>query len=72
MELTGIIAGIVHLACHLGAIRQIDAAARGPLARDYSAARLCRRLQRRPTMENPPVLRRRGIPNTTNTSEFRV
>jgi hypothetical protein len=34
MELTGIIAGTVHLAYHLGAIRQVDAAARGPLARD--------------------------------------
>jgi hypothetical protein len=34
MELTGIIAGTVHLGYHLGAIRQVDAAARGPLARD--------------------------------------
>jgi hypothetical protein len=34
VELTGIIASAVHLAYHVGAIRQIDAAARGPLARD--------------------------------------
>lgn len=33
-ELTGIVASIVHLAYHLGAIRQIDAATRGPLAGD--------------------------------------
>jgi hypothetical protein len=31
-ELTGVIASIVHLAYHLGAIRQIDRAARGPRA----------------------------------------
>jgi hypothetical protein len=34
VELTGMIASAVHLAYHLGAIRQIDLAARGPLARD--------------------------------------
>jgi hypothetical protein len=34
VELTGIVASAVHLAYHLGAMRQIDAAARGPLARD--------------------------------------
>jgi hypothetical protein len=34
VELTGIIASAVHLAYHLGAIRQIDAAASGPPARD--------------------------------------
>jgi hypothetical protein len=31
-ELTGVIASIVHLAYHLGAIRQIDRTARGPKA----------------------------------------
>lgn len=30
VELTGMIASIVHLAYHLGAVRQIDAATRGP------------------------------------------
>jgi len=34
VELTGILASAVHLAYHLGAIRQIDPAARGPAARD--------------------------------------
>jgi hypothetical protein len=34
VELTGMVASVVHLAYHLGAIRQIDAAARGPAARD--------------------------------------
>ncbi len=34
IELTGIVASVAHLAYHLGAVRQIDAAARGPLARD--------------------------------------
>jgi len=34
LALTGIIAGTVHLAYHLGAIRQIDAATRGPAASD--------------------------------------
>jgi hypothetical protein len=34
MGLTGMIASIVHLAYHLGAIRQIDAAASGPPASD--------------------------------------
>jgi len=34
VELTGIIGSIAHLAYHLGAIRQIDASTRGPLARD--------------------------------------
>jgi hypothetical protein len=33
-ELTGIAASVVHLAYHLGAIRQIDRATRGPAARD--------------------------------------
>jgi hypothetical protein len=33
-ELTGVIASIVHLAYHLGAIRQIDRSTRGPSARD--------------------------------------
>lgn len=33
-ELTGILAGVAHLAYHLGAIRQIDRSTRGPLARD--------------------------------------
>ncbi len=33
-ELTGMLASAVHLAYHVGAIRQIDAAASGPLARD--------------------------------------
>lgn len=34
MELTGIIASIVHLAYHLGAIRQIDRSIAGPRASD--------------------------------------
>jgi hypothetical protein len=34
VELTGMLASAVHLAYHLGAIRQIDSAARGPVARD--------------------------------------
>jgi hypothetical protein len=34
IELTGVIASVVHLAYHLGAIRQIDRSTRGPLARD--------------------------------------
>jgi len=34
IELTGIIGSIAHLAYHLGAIRQIDASTRGPLATD--------------------------------------
>jgi hypothetical protein len=34
VELTGIIASIAHLAYHLGAIRQIHRATRGPSARD--------------------------------------
>ena len=33
-ELTGALGGIVHLAYHLGAIRQIDRTARGPAAND--------------------------------------
>jgi hypothetical protein len=33
-ELTGMIASVVHLAYHIGAIRQLDASARGPQARD--------------------------------------
>lgn len=34
VELTGMLASAVHLGYHLGAIRQVDAAARGPSARD--------------------------------------
>lgn len=34
VELTGMVAGVVHLAYHLGAIRQLDRAIRGPSARD--------------------------------------
>jgi hypothetical protein len=34
VELTGVLASVAHLAYHLGAIRQIDRAARGPAARD--------------------------------------
>jgi hypothetical protein len=34
VELTGMVASAVHLAYHLGAIRQIDAATRGPAAAD--------------------------------------
>lgn len=34
VEITGIVASVVHLAYHLGAIRQIDAATRGPRAKD--------------------------------------
>jgi hypothetical protein len=30
MELNGVVGSIAHLAYHLGAIRQIDRAARGP------------------------------------------
>ena len=33
-ELNGIVGSVVHLAYHLGAIRQIDRAARGPSAQD--------------------------------------
>jgi hypothetical protein len=33
-ELTGILASVAHMAYHLGAIRQIDSATRGPRARD--------------------------------------
>jgi len=33
-ELTGMLASVVHLAYHLGAVRQIDRSIRGPLARD--------------------------------------
>jgi hypothetical protein len=33
-ELTAIVASVVHLAYHLGAIRQIDRSTRGPAARD--------------------------------------
>jgi hypothetical protein len=33
-ELTGVIAGVVHLAYHLGAIRQIDRSIGGPASRD--------------------------------------
>jgi hypothetical protein len=34
VELTGVIAAVSHLAYHMGAIRQIDRATRGPSARD--------------------------------------
>ena len=34
IELTGVVASVVHLAYHLGAIRQIDRSIRGPSARD--------------------------------------
>lgn len=34
VELTGIVASAAHVAYHFGAMRQIDAAVRGPLARD--------------------------------------
>jgi hypothetical protein len=34
MEINGVIGSIAHLAYHLGAIRQIDRAARGPAAND--------------------------------------
>lgn len=34
VELTGVIASVVHLAYHLGAIRQLDRSTRGPAARD--------------------------------------
>ena len=34
MELTGMVSSVVHLAYHLGAVRQIDRAIRGPAARD--------------------------------------
>lgn len=33
-ELNGVVGSVVHLAYHLGAIRQIDRATRGPSARD--------------------------------------
>lgn len=33
-EVTGVLASVAHLAYHLGAIRQIDRATRGPAARD--------------------------------------
>ena len=33
-ELTGMLASVVHLAYHLGAVRQIDRSTRGPVARD--------------------------------------
>jgi hypothetical protein len=32
-ELTGLLAAVVHLAYHIGAIRQIDRAVQGPAAR---------------------------------------
>ena len=34
VELTGLVAGVAHLAYHLGAIRQIDRSIAGPAARD--------------------------------------
>ena len=34
VELTGLIAAVVHLAYHLGAIRQIDPSLQGPKAAD--------------------------------------
>jgi len=33
-EWTGVVASVVHLAYHIGAIRQIDRTTRGPMARD--------------------------------------
>ena len=33
-ELTGMLASVVHLAYHLGAVRQVDRSTRGPAARD--------------------------------------
>lgn len=36
MELTGLLAGVVHLAYHVGAIRQIDRATQGPPARSQA------------------------------------
>ena len=33
-ELNGVVGSVVHLAYHLGAIRQIDRSIRGPAARD--------------------------------------
>ena len=36
MELTGLLAGVVHLAYHVGAIRQIDRATQGPPARNQA------------------------------------
>ncbi|HEX6927582.1 MAG TPA: hypothetical protein VF167_19310 [Longimicrobiaceae bacterium] len=38
IELTGVIASIAHLAYHVGAIRQIDRAARGPSAEESKAS----------------------------------
>jgi hypothetical protein len=35
VSLTGVMAGVVHLAYHLGAIRQIAGAARGPRAKEH-------------------------------------
>lgn len=34
VELTGLVAGVAHLAYHFGAIRQIDRSIAGPAARD--------------------------------------
>ena len=34
IELNGMVGSVVHLAYHIGAIRQMNSAARGPLARD--------------------------------------
>jgi hypothetical protein len=34
VELTGMIASVVHLAYHVGAVRQIDRSIRGPAAQD--------------------------------------
>ena len=36
--LNGVVASIAHLAYHLGAMRQIDGAARGPTAEDEARA----------------------------------
>jgi len=43
IELTGMIAGIAHLACHLGAIRQINKSVRGPKERARSRRTVPRR-----------------------------
>ena len=40
VELNGMVASVAHLAYHLGAIRQIDAATRGPTAEDERAVSL--------------------------------
>ena len=39
VEITGLIASIAHLAYHLGAVRQIDAATRGPIEGTFQSPR---------------------------------